>query len=180
MLCTKCGQEYEGSQCPRCDGPVILVNNSDYLARRKAYEEKQALKERSASSDKKEESQSDYGQALAKRVQAIKKQSRNKTESKKQSQNRSKADSRKQSQSKAGFVSSVVMIIQKYSLVHFLWVLVAVMAGFYMAGLLLRVILNKAFKDLETEEEKPSEDEGTAGEGEGTPEQTEEEQQEEK
>jgi len=75
----------------------------------------------------------------------------------------------------AGFVSSVVMIIQKYSLVHFLWVLVAV-----MAGLLLRVILNKAFKDLETEEEKPSEDEGTAGEGEGTPEQTEEEQQEEK
>ena len=58
----------------------------------------------------------------------------------------------------AGFVSSVVMIIQKYSLVHFLW----------------------AFKDLETEEEKPSEDEGTAGEGEGTPEQTEEEQQEEK
>ena len=71
MLCTKCGQEYEGSQCPRCDGPVILVNNSDYLARRKAYEEKQALKERSASSDKKEESQSDYGQALAKRVQDV-------------------------------------------------------------------------------------------------------------
>ena len=113
MLCTKCGQEYEGSQCPRCDGPVILVNNSDYLARRKAYEEKQALKERSASSDKKEESQSDYGQALAKRVQAIKQsrgkaqqsrskadnkksQSRGKADNKKQSQSRSKADSRKQ------------------------------------------------------------------------------------
>ena len=78
----------------------------------------------------------------------------------------------------AGFVSSVVMIIQKYSLVHFLWVLVAVMAGFYIAGLLLRVILNKAFKDLETEEEKPSEDESTAGEGEDMPKQTEEEQQE--
>lgn len=76
MLCTKCGQEYEDNQCPRCDGPVILVNNSDYLARRKAYEEKQALKNRSASSDKKEKSQSDYGQALTKRVQAIKKQSR--------------------------------------------------------------------------------------------------------
>ena len=44
----------------------------------------------------------------------------------------------------------------------------------------MRVILNKAFKDLETEEEKPTEDEGTVGEGEGTPEQTEEEQQEEK
>lgn len=76
MLCTKCGQEYEGSQCPRCDGPVILVNNSDYLARRKAYEEKQALKDRSASSDKKEKSPSDYGQELIKRVQVKKKQSK--------------------------------------------------------------------------------------------------------
>lgn len=91
MLCTKCGQEYEGSQCPRCDGPVILVNNSDYLARRKAYEEKQALKERSASSDKKEESQSDYGQALAKRVQAIKSQSRSKADSGKQNESTNKA-----------------------------------------------------------------------------------------
>ena len=49
MLCTKCGQEYEGSQCPRCDGPVILVNNSDYLARRKAYEEKQTSLSKPAS-----------------------------------------------------------------------------------------------------------------------------------
>ena len=55
----------------------------------------------------------------------------------------------------------------------------AIVAGFYIAGLLLRVILNKAFKDLETEEEKPSEDESTAGEGEDMPKQTEEEQQEE-
>jgi len=68
MLCTKCGQEYEGSQCPRCDGPVILVNNSDYLARRKAYEEKQALKDRSASSDKKDESPKEIGQAIKKAV----------------------------------------------------------------------------------------------------------------
>ena len=46
MICAKCGTEYEGSQCPKCEGPVIKVNNSDYLARRKAYEEKQArLKE---------------------------------------------------------------------------------------------------------------------------------------
>ena len=42
MICAKCGTEYEGSQCPKCDGPVIKINNSDYLARRKAYEEKQA------------------------------------------------------------------------------------------------------------------------------------------
>lgn len=42
MLCAKCKTEYEGSRCPKCDGPVILVNNNDYLARRKAYEEKKA------------------------------------------------------------------------------------------------------------------------------------------
>ena len=40
MLCVKCGQEYEGDSCPRCNGPVIIVNNSDYLARKKAYEER--------------------------------------------------------------------------------------------------------------------------------------------
>ncbi len=50
MLCPKCGQEYEGSECPRCSGPKIVVNNSDYLRRKKAYEEKQAGK-KSASSD---------------------------------------------------------------------------------------------------------------------------------
>lgn len=41
MICAKCGTEYEGSQCPKCQGPVITVNNSDYMARRKAYEERQ-------------------------------------------------------------------------------------------------------------------------------------------
>lgn len=56
MLCLKCGQEYEGASCPRCDGPVVLVNNSDYLARKKAYEEKQAKLKESASSDKKVQS----------------------------------------------------------------------------------------------------------------------------
>ena len=50
MLCPKCGQEYEGDKCPRCSGPQIIVNNSDYLRRKKAYEEKQAGK-KSASSD---------------------------------------------------------------------------------------------------------------------------------
>ncbi len=50
MLCVKCGEEYEGASCPRCEGPQILVNNDDYLRRRKAYEEKQAAKG-SASSD---------------------------------------------------------------------------------------------------------------------------------
>lgn len=42
MLCPKCGEEYQGNKCPRCEGPEIIVNNDEYLRRRKAYEEKQA------------------------------------------------------------------------------------------------------------------------------------------
>lgn len=53
MLCPKCGREYEGSECPYCSGPKILVNDSDYQKRRMAYEKKQAG-ERSASSDNQE------------------------------------------------------------------------------------------------------------------------------
>ena len=56
MICPKCGQEYEGDKCPRCSGPEIIVNNADYLKRRRAYEEKQAV-ERSASSDKESENE---------------------------------------------------------------------------------------------------------------------------
>ena len=51
MLCPKCGVDYEGNSCPRCNGPEILINNEDYLRRRKAYEEKQAGINKSASSD---------------------------------------------------------------------------------------------------------------------------------
>ncbi len=51
MQCPKCGREYEGSTCPWCTGPEILVNSDDYIKRRKAYEEKQAAKE-SASSNR--------------------------------------------------------------------------------------------------------------------------------
>lgn len=43
----------------------------------------------------------------------------------------------------AGFVTSVVMIVGKYELITFLWVLVLVMAGFYIAGLVLSLVLNK-------------------------------------
>ena len=58
MLCPKCGQEYEGSQCPRCDGPVVLVNNSDYLKRKKAYEER--LKNQGSEELKKEEEKKEF------------------------------------------------------------------------------------------------------------------------
>jgi flagellar biosynthesis/type III secretory pathway M-ring protein FliF/YscJ len=67
----------------------------------------------------------------------------------------------------AGFVSSVVMILHGYELVNFLWMLVCVMVGFYVAGLLVRVILNKFFKDLEEPEEETEETEETADGEEG-------------
>ena len=60
----------------------------------------------------------------------------------------------------AGFITSVIMIIHKYSLVHFLWTLVAVMAGFYIAGMLLIFILNKVFKDKKENEENDAKDDG--------------------
>lgn len=59
----------------------------------------------------------------------------------------------------AGFIGSVVMILQEYSLVRFLWILIAIMVGFYMVGLLLRLLLNKAFKDLEAQKEEDSSEE---------------------
>ncbi len=64
----------------------------------------------------------------------------------------------------AGFITSVIMIIHKYSLVNFLWTLVAVMAGFYIAGMLLIFILNKVFKDKKENEENDAKDDGDESE----------------
>ena len=52
----------------------------------------------------------------------------------------------------AGFVMAIFMILEKFTLMKFLWILVSVMIAFYVAGIVLRVILNKAFKDQETED----------------------------
>lgn len=46
----------------------------------------------------------------------------------------------------AGFVACVMMIWKKYALVDFLWILVAVMVGFYIIGILIRLILNIVFR----------------------------------
>ncbi len=59
----------------------------------------------------------------------------------------------------AGFVIAVFMIIEKFTLMKFLWILVTVMIAFYVAGIVLRVILNKAFKDPEIEDAEEAEDE---------------------
>lgn len=58
----------------------------------------------------------------------------------------------------AGFIISVVMIIKKYPLNEFLWILVAVMAGFFLAGMLISLILNKTVgKEDEELSENPDE-----------------------
>lgn len=49
----------------------------------------------------------------------------------------------------AGFVVSVIMIIEKYSLLDFLWILALVMVSFYIAGIVLKFTLNKTIKALE-------------------------------
>ena len=39
MKCPKCGNEYEGASCPQCNGAKIIINDNDYLRRKKDYEE---------------------------------------------------------------------------------------------------------------------------------------------
>ncbi len=63
----------------------------------------------------------------------------------------------------AGFITSVIMIVHRYSLVNFMWVLIAVMAGFYICGVLIRFALNKVVQNKEentTEAEEQEQKEG--------------------
>lgn len=53
MKCPKCGNDYEGSKCPYCGGLDIVVNNSDYERRKKAYEELNSKKEEKPKKEKK-------------------------------------------------------------------------------------------------------------------------------
>ena len=63
----------------------------------------------------------------------------------------------------AGFITSVIMIVHRYSLVNFMWVLIAVMTGFYICGVLIRFALNKVVQNKEkntTEAEEQEQEEG--------------------
>ncbi|MDY5807483.1 MAG: hypothetical protein SPM04_08080 [Lachnospira sp.] len=51
----------------------------------------------------------------------------------------------------AGFVTSVLMIINRIPIVTFLWTLALVMVGFFFVGLLVRFILNKFFQEKDDE-----------------------------
>lgn len=63
----------------------------------------------------------------------------------------------------AGFVTSVLMIINRIPIVTFLWTLALVMVGFFFVGLLVRFILNKFFQDKD-EENKDSDNNPEEGE----------------
>jgi hypothetical protein len=61
MLCPKCGQEYTGASCPRCEGPQIIVNNQEYLKRKLEYERKQAGVESASSSSASNDTEASKG-----------------------------------------------------------------------------------------------------------------------
>ncbi len=59
----------------------------------------------------------------------------------------------------AGFITSVIMIVHRYSLVNFMWILIAVMVGFYICGVLIRFALNKVVQNKEDKENTAQEEE---------------------
>ncbi|RGS32831.1 MULTISPECIES: hypothetical protein [Clostridia] len=59
----------------------------------------------------------------------------------------------------AGFITSVIMIVHRYSLVNFMWILIAVMVGFYICGVLIRFALNKVVQNKEDKENTVQEEE---------------------
>lgn len=64
----------------------------------------------------------------------------------------------------AGFITSVIMIVHRYSLVNFMWILICIMAGFYICGVIIRFTLNKVSqkakeKENSSEENKQMENE---------------------
>jgi flagellar biosynthesis/type III secretory pathway M-ring protein FliF/YscJ len=63
----------------------------------------------------------------------------------------------------AGFVTCVLMIKNKITIVQYLWTLALVMVGFYICGVVVRFILNKVFEDKK-EDENPEGGEVPEGE----------------
>lgn len=59
----------------------------------------------------------------------------------------------------AGFITSVIMIVHRYSLVNFMWILIAIMVGFYICGVLIRFALNKVVQNKEDKENTVQEEE---------------------
>ena len=52
----------------------------------------------------------------------------------------------------AGFITSVIMIKYRYTLVNFMWILICVMLAFYICGMLIRFALNKVAEKKENKQ----------------------------
>ena len=62
----------------------------------------------------------------------------------------------------AGFITAVVMIINRYSLVSFLWILIGVMVCFYAVSRIICFIVDRKITKAE-EQEEAEEKEATEG-----------------
>lgn len=68
MICSKCGFEFSGNVCPKCDSPAILVNSSDYERRKKEWEQREKLQ---ADKEKKKKQEQDNLRQLVKDVTIV-------------------------------------------------------------------------------------------------------------
>ena len=58
----------------------------------------------------------------------------------------------------AGFITSVIMIKYRYTLVNFMWILICVMLAFYICGMLIRFVLNKVEEKKENKQKASDEE----------------------
>ena len=58
----------------------------------------------------------------------------------------------------AGFITSVIMIKYRYTLVNFMWILICVMLAFYICGMLIRFELNKVAEKKENKQKASDEE----------------------
>ena len=58
----------------------------------------------------------------------------------------------------AGFITSVIMIKYRYTLVNFMWILICVMLVFYICGVLIRFALNKVAEKKENKQKASDEE----------------------
>ena len=65
----------------------------------------------------------------------------------------------------AGFITAVVMIINRYSLVSFLWILIGVMVCFYAVSRIICFIVDRKITKAEEQEERLEAEEKEATEG---------------
>ena len=58
----------------------------------------------------------------------------------------------------AGFITSVIMIKYRYTLVNFILILICVMLSFYICGMLIRFALNKVAEKKENKQKASDEE----------------------